>query len=119
MNTNHTPGPYWLSPLTQGGPEEHDLHINIISSPNILIADVYARLGTQPEICPAEAIANARLFVAAPLMYDALLSFPRAGQANLNSTATTEERSAYISKVINWANEVRLPILEHLKEVQP
>lgn len=35
----------------------------------------------------------------------ALQSFPRPGQANLNSTASHEERSAYIAAVLDWWNE--------------
>jgi hypothetical protein len=34
-----------------------------------------------------------------------LQAFPRPGQANLNSTATTEQRSAYIAAVLGWWNE--------------
>ena len=63
---SRTQGPYSIGPLTQGGPEEHDLHIPIVAGSTIRIADVYARLGTHPEVSPAEALANARLFKAAP-----------------------------------------------------
>lgn len=34
----------------------------------------------------------------------ALQQFPRPGQHNLNSTATSEQRSAYISAVLSWWN---------------
>ena len=70
----HTPGPFGLGRLTQGGPEQHGLHIPITAGSTIRIANVYARLDTHPEICPAEAMANARLFQAAPDMLKALES---------------------------------------------
>lgn len=35
----------------------------------------------------------------------ALQAFPRPGQANLNSTATTEQRSAFIGAVLGWWND--------------
>jgi len=34
-----------------------------------------------------------------------LQGFPRPGQANLNSTATPEERSDYIAAVLGWWNQ--------------
>lgn len=60
------------------------------------------------------AAANAALIVLASRMCDALLSFPRAWQGNLCSTATREEQVAYISRVIDWANQERLPIIKDL-----
>jgi len=71
MNANHTPKPYGIGPLTQGGPEKHDLHIPIVAGSTVRIADVYARQSTHPEISPAEAMANARLFKAAPKLLTA------------------------------------------------
>ena len=68
----HTPGPLGIGPLTVGGPDSHDSHIPIIGRSTIRIADVYARLDTHPEICPAEAMANAILFQNASRLLDAL-----------------------------------------------
>jgi hypothetical protein len=60
------------------------------------------------EINPSNPVAVAE---ALPDVVAALRAFPRAGQANLCSTATQEERSAYISKVITWHNRVLVPAL--------
>ena len=40
-------------------------------------------------------------------LLEACRAFPRAGQHNLCSTATREERSEYIRRVMSWGNSVR------------
>ena len=45
-------------------------------------------------------------------LLQAINSFPRAGQHNLCSTANIEECRAYISKVLDWSNMVRLPLID-------
>jgi hypothetical protein len=52
------------------------------------------------------------LLAAAGDMLTALVNFPRAGQHNLNSTATREERSEYIRKVMHWGNTTRLEAID-------
>lgn len=43
---------------------------------------------------------------------DALRSFPLTEHHNLCSTATEAERTAFISRVLDWANYVRLPLCD-------
>ena len=45
----------------------------------------------------------------------AIKSFPGARQHNLCSTARTEECRVYISKVLDWSNMVRLPLIEKIE----
>lgn len=89
--SEHTPGPWGFVgskpfgyAISHGGVENH------------VIADL---VSTE---------ANARLIAAAPIMKNALESFPAPTQHNLLSTATEEERTKFISQVINWNNSIRL-----------
>ena len=45
-------------------------------------------------------------------MRDTLQAFPRPGQANLNSTATQDERSRYIGAVLTWFNTYVGPMVD-------
>lgn len=106
-NTQHTPAPWTLleegeellngsTSLTICGPQDDDL------------ANVYSSADATVNISRPEAVANAQLIAAAPDLFGFSLEIQclvRSSGANLCSTATEPERSAFISGILDaWNN---------------